>query len=698
MRSAFTVWFLIAACGPGKPTTSPTPPPGDPVGENPRDPDPAPGPAKPVTNGSLAASGLDPTALDRTADPCEDFYQFSCGGWIARTEIAADKPMTMRSFVEIEDRNQAYLHGVLEQIRAKPERDKQLAAYYGSCMDEAAIEKAGIKPIAPMRAWIDSVTNPKSLTRAIAQLHAAGLPLVFSLGAVQDSADARNVIAGIDQGGLGLPDRDYYLNNDDRSKELRVRYEGYVASMLVELGRKPEVAKPEAAAIVALETEIAKVSKDKVARRDPKGMYNKLDKAGVAKVMPRFDWTTYWKTAGLAKVDGVDVTSPEFLAGIDKLLGSTKPETWRAYLTFHLGSRAAPLLTNKLLETQFKFQSALTGQAAMQDRWKRCVSATDEALGDLVGQLFVRDRFAGDSKASAEGYVHAIGAAMAANLDALPWMDPQTKRKAHEKLKGMVHQIGYPKQWRTYGVKLDPRTWGANALAARKAASARQAAKIGKPIDRDDWDLSAPTVNAFYSPQLNSMVFPAGILQPPLYSAQASIPVNLGAMGMIVGHELTHGFDDQGAQFDAIGNLTNWWHPETEQQFKTRTQCVIDQYNRFEVGDRTKVNGANTVGENIADLGGVKLALAAYRQLRSSAADTAIADGFTEDQQFFLAFGQAWCTKLRPEYEKLLATVDVHAPSAWRINGTLQSTPEFAKAFRCKAGQRMVPAKQCIVW
>jgi len=697
MRSAFTVCFLVAACGPGKTTTNPTPPPGDgKPAEGPRDQDPVS--SKPVTNGSLAAIGLDPTALDRKVDPCDDFYQFSCGGWIAKTEIDADKSMTMRSFVDIEDRNQGYLHGVLEQIRAKPDGHKQLAAYYGSCMDEAAIEQAGTRPIAPMRAWIDGVGNVKSLSSAIAQLHAAGFPMVFSLSAIQDAADARTVIAGIDQGGLGLPDRDYYLKDDAPSKQLRATYEGYVSSMLVELGRKPQVAKTEAAAIVALETEIAKVSKDKVARRDPKGMYNKLDKAGVARAMPSFDWTTYWRIAGLAKVDGVDVTSPEFLAGIDKLLGSTKPETWRAYLTFHLGSRAAPLLTNKLLETQFKFQSALTGQAAMQDRWKRCVSATDEALGDLVGQLFVRDRFAGDSKAATEGYVHAISAAMAANLDALPWMDEQTKRKAHEKLSGIAHQIGYPKQWRTYGFKLDPRTWGANALAARKAASARQAAKIGKPIDRDDWDLSAPTVNAFYNPQLNSMVFPAGILQPPLYSAQASIPVNLGAMGMVVGHEVTHGFDDQGAQFDAIGNLTNWWQPETEQQFRTRTQCVIDQYNQFEVGDRTKVNGANTVGENIADIGGVKLAFAAYRQLRSSAPDTVIADGFTEDQQFFLAFGQAWCTKLRPDYEKLLATIDVHAPSKWRINGTLQATPEFAKAFRCKAGQKMVPAKQCIVW
>ncbi len=662
--------------------------------------EPPPGPSKPLTNASLGSTGLDPAALDRKADPCDDFYQFSCGGWVANTEIPADKPMTMRSFVAIEDRNQEYLHGVLDKIRAKPAGavEKQLAAYYGSCMDEAAIERAGVKPIAPMRAWIDRVTDAKSLASAIAQFHAAGFSILFAMAETQDSADARNVIVGIDQGGLGLPDRDYYLEDDAQSKGLRTSYEGYVAAMLTALGRKPEVAKAEAAAIIALETAIAKVSKDKVARRDPKGMYNKIDKAGVAKAMPSFDWAGYWKTVGLAKVDGVDVTSPEFLAGLDKLIVATKPETWRAYLMFHLGSRAAPFLTKQLEETQFKFYSALTGQPEMEARWKRCVAATDGALGDLVGQIFVRDKFGGQSKTAAEGYVQAITAAMVANLDALPWMDAQTKLKAHAKLQAMGTQIGYPKAWRTYKFKLDAKNWGANALAGRKASRARSLAKIGKPVDREDWDLSAPTVNAFYSPQLNHMVFPAGILQPPFYSVEASIPTNLGAMGVVVGHELTHGFDDQGAQFDAVGNLTNWWQPETEKQFKSRTQCVIDQYSAYEVGDKTKVNGANTVGENIADIGGIKLAYAAYRQLRAPAPDTVVADGFTEDQQFFLGFGQAWCAKLRPDYEKLLATVDVHAPAKWRVNGALQATPEFARAFRCKPSQKMAPAKLCQVW
>jgi predicted metalloendopeptidase len=357
----------------------------------------------------------------------------------------------------------------------------------------------------------------------------------------------------------------------------------------------------------------------------------------------------------------------------------------------------AGLLPKRFEEAGFKFVQTLTGQPEMEARWKRCIGHTDNGLGDLVGQIFVKARFAGDSKTAAEGYVLAINDAMSENLKALPWMDATTKAKAEEKRVKMTNQIGYPNKWRTYDFKIDRKSWTANALAARKVARARAMAKIGKPVDRDDWEFPAQIVNAFYNPSLNQMFFPAGILQPPFYAVTNSIPVNLGAMGMVVGHELTHGFDDQGAQFDAAGNLTNWWQPETEKKFKERTQCVVNQYSQYEVSG-VKVNGANTVGENIADIGGIKLALSAYRKLRAPAPDTVVADGFTEDQQFFLAFAQAWCAKARPEYEKMLASVDVHSPAKWRVNGTVAATPEFSKVFRCKAGTKLVPAKQCVVW
>jgi putative endopeptidase len=700
MRFTLSIVVVAAACsGSNKPAAAPTAEQAAPAPPQPGDKQPAaadePPSTKPVTTKSLAAIGLDPDALDRTADPCDDFFQFACGGWINKTEIPADKPIAMRSFVDIEDRNLEYEHSLLEQLRAKPGSDpasKQLGAYYGSCMNEPAIEKAGLSALRPALAAIDKVKDVRSLSAAIAAMQASGVQVLFVLGPIQDAADARNVIAGIDQGGLGMPDRDYYLNDDEQSKGVRGAYLTYVENILAAIGHKS--AKHEAASILALETKIAKVSKDKVARRDPRGTYNKIDRAGVAKAMPKFDWDGMWTTVGLKGVKDVTVTSPEFLAGVDKLFASTPPETWRAYLAFHLIHASAPLLTKQLEETQFKFESALTGQPEMPPRWKRCAQLTERDLGDLVGQAFVRDKFGGASKAAAEEEVHAIVAAMTANLDGLPWMDAATKAKARAKLDAMTYQIGYPKKWKTYPFNVDARTWTPNAFAARKFERARQLAKIGKPVDKDDWLLTAPSVNAYYEPQLNGMVFPAGILQPPFYSVESSIAVNLGGMGVVVGHELTHGFDDQGAQYDALGNLVNWWQPDTERQFKQRTQCVIDQYSRYEVSGNTKLNGANTVGENIADIGGVKLSLTAYRQLRSTAPDTIVADGFTEDQQFFLGFGQTWCAKLRPDLEKLLATIDVHSPPKWRVNGPVSATPDFNKAFRCRAGSKMVPAKQ----
>jgi putative endopeptidase len=699
------LFVLAAACGSGKPpATAPAPAPSpapapapapEPVATAPTTP---PAPTKPVTNMTLAAIGLDPEGIDRTADPCEDFYQFACGGWIAKAQIPADKPLAMRSFVEISDRNLEYEKGVLEAARAKPTKDAvlgKLGAFYGSCMDEAAIEKVGMRPIKPLLSVIGDIKDAKSLSHAIAVLHSQGYGALFDLSPVQDSADARNVIAGLDQGGLGLPDRDYYLDAD--KKPLLESYESLNADLLVMAGHRPPAAKDEAAQITALETAIAKVSKDKVARRDPKGTYNKIDRAGVAKAMSHFDWDGFWKSQGLKTVNDVTVTSPEFLTGVDALLTSTKPDVWRNYLTAYVLRHSSNLLGKQLEDRVFQYRAKLTGQQELPPRWKRCVSRTESALPDLLGQVFVKDKFPGQSKSAAEEQVHAISTAMAANLMALPWMDPDTKKAAEHKLEVMAYQIGYPKKWKTYAFGIDAKDYAKNVMSADKAEHARQMAKIGKPVDKDDWDIPADLVNAFYDPSLNRMVFPAGILQTPFYSVDSSIPVNLGGMGVVVGHELTHGFDDQGAQYDADGNLKDWWKPETEKLFKQRTQCVVNQYSSYEIAG-VKLNGANTTGENIADIGGVKLALNAYRSLREKAPDTVVADGFTEDQQFFLGFGQAWCQKARPEYEKLLATVDVHSPAKWRVNGAVSDTPDFARAFSCKANTKMHPTNACVVW
>lgn len=711
MRSPFSMILLAAAlgaCGSGKtPAAQPAPPTGgEPAaappagGEATAPAEPAAGPTKPVTNSTLAAIGLDPAALDRTADPCEDFFQFACGNWIKNTQIAPDKPLAMRSFVDIEDRNYEYEHEMLEKAVKDPGKDpllQKLGAYYGACMDEASIEKAGLKPIQPMLAQVAKVKDAKSLSAAVTYLQAQGVNALFGFGPTEDFADATKVIANIDQGGLGLPDRDYYLKDDAKVKALRQAYTDYVTAILVEAGHKPDAAKQEAADILALETEMAKVSKDRVAMRDPKGVYNKIDRDGVAKAMPHFDWNGFWRGVGLANVKDVTVTAPEFLTGVDALIAKTKPEVWRSYLTFHVVADAAPLLTKKLQDLNFKLQQAFTGQAEQKARWKRCIDSTDGSLGDVLGQVFVRDRFPGASKTAAEEQVKAISAAMSADIDSLPWMDAATKDKAHKKLEAMAYQIGYPSKWRTYSFKIGKNTYAANALAGRKAETQRLIAKIGKPTDREDWQMTAPTVNAYYNPNQNKMVFPAGILQPPFYAVDHSVPANLGAMGMVVGHELTHGFDDQGAQFDDVGNMKDWWQPETQRQFNARTQCVVDQYSKYEIAGM-KLNGALTQGENIADIGGIKLALAAYRALRAPASDTVVADGFTEDQQFFLAFGQAWCAKARPEYEQLLVSVDPHSPPKWRVNGTVAATPDFAKAFSCKIGATLRPRNACVVW
>jgi putative endopeptidase len=709
MRHLPTFLFAaVAACGsqpqhiapPQQTSTAsaPTPAPAPAT-----EPEPAPlptGPQKPVTNRTLAQVGLDPDALDKTADPCDDFYQFACGNWIAKAQIPADKPLTMRSFVAIEDRNLDYEHDLLERAKQSPGADpvlQKLGTFYGSCMDEAAIEKAGLRPIKPLLDVINGVKDLKTLSRAISVLQTQTVTTLFSVSAIQDFADAKNVIASIDQAGLGLPDRDYYMQDTDQMKQARDAYTKFLVTALKIAGQSDDEAKRHTDAIMVAETEIAKVSKDKNAMRDPKGIYNKIDRAGVAKQLTHIDWDPYWKALGLKDVKDVTTSSPEFLHGLDEVLESTSPEVWRSYLTAHVLKDAAQYLPKKVDDARFKLVSVLSGQAEQEPRWKRCARHTDAALGELLGQAFVRDKFPGASKDAAEQAVHAIVDAMGKNLASLPWMDNATKEAAASKLGAMSYQIGYPNRWRTYAFTLEPKEWAKNAFAADRAEQARQLAKIGRPVDKDDWGMTVPTVNAYYNPLVNMMVFPAGILQPPFYNVDAGVAVNLGAMGMVVGHELTHGFDDQGSQFDRDGNLHDWWQPETAKQFKARTQCVVDQYSGYESSGK-RLDGAHTQGENIADIGGIKLAFSALHALRASSPDTVVADGFTEDQQFFLSFGQAWCQKAKPEYEMMQVATDPHSPAHWRVDGALSATPEFARVWGCKAGKKMVPKQQCVVW
>jgi putative endopeptidase len=463
-------------------------------------------------------------------------------------------------------------------------------------------------------------------------------------------------------------------------------------------GVDKKAAAAAAADVLALETDIAKVSKTAVERRDPKSMYNLLSRNDLAKKAPQLAWDNYFKALGLADVKQVNVTSPGFFEGVDKLLSTGKPAAWQSYLTFHVVRAAADLLSKPFVDEMFAFKKALTGQTEQKPRWKRCVAHTDAALGEVLAQPYVAKYFGGDSKRAAEQMVQEISKAFGREVKSLDWMDEKTRQRAIAKLESMAYLIGYPSKWRTYDFKVDRKSFASNVVAAKTFDQKFTLGRVGKPVDRAEWYMSPPMVNAYYDPQKNQMVFPAGILQPPFYDVKAATYVNLGAIGMVVGHELTHGFDDEGSQYAGNGNLENWWEPAVAKQFEAKTSCVVDQYSSYEAIPGAKLNGKLTLGENIADLGGLKLAFMAYRELRKGAASMSVADGFTEDQQFFLAAGQAWCAKGRDEYLRMLSQVDPHSPPKARVNGSVSSTPEFAQAFSCSEGTPMRPAKACSVW
>ena len=684
----------LAACGSTAPIV--TPPPADP----PPDPNAArPGPQ--LVSASLESQGLSSSALDRTVDPCVDFYQFACGGWERTTSIPDDRSRWFRSFSEIDQRNEGELRAILEQAvdrRGETSREGKLGSFYAACMDTAAIDRAGLAPLRPLFDTIAKVKGPDaSLTTAIAALHAHGLWAFFDVSSGQDAKDATRTIGLLDQNGLGLPDREDYLLDTEEKRTLRAKYEAHLARMFSLAGRDAKAAARAAATVVRIETALAKASKSRVERRDPSGMYNRVDREGLAKLAPTIAWDGYFSALGASEARALSITAPKFFEGLDALVRAEKAEALRDYLTWHVLHRTASNLGAAFEAEAFALTQLLTGQKVERARFKRCIDATDEALGELLAQPFVERRFAGESKLAAESYVRAIAAEMRAKLDGLAWMDAATRDKARAKLDAMAYLIGFPAKWKSYDFSLGE-AHAANVLAGATFRVRDNLAKIGKPVDRGEWFMTPPTVNAYYDPQKNQMVFPAGILQPPFYSASASVPVNLGAMGMVVGHELTHGFDDEGSQFDAVGNLASWWSPDTRGTFEARAACVDQQYAAYEVLPGVKLNGKLTLGENIADAGGVELAFRAYRALRRDAPTRVVADGLDEDQQFFAATGQIWCAEYRDEAARLMAATDPHSHPRYRVNGPLSHLPAFAEAFACKPGSPMVAAPRCEVW
>lgn len=652
-----------------------------------------------VKNVSLDDVGLSKAALDVDADPCEDFYQFACGTWMETTEIPEDNSRWVRSFSEIYKANETYLKRVLEEAAANADAPdtspelRRLGRFYGACMDEEAIEKAGLEPVLPLLKSARNLDSAEDVQTLVADLHARGIWVFWSLGAVQDFKDATQNIAYLGQAGTGLPERGYYFDED--KAEIREAYLQHIERMLSLAGEKSAARK--AAEVMQIETQLAENSLTRVERRNPYNLYHKIDRSGVIETAPVFDWASYFTQLSRSDLEAINVTHIPFLERVNEVLKERSPESLRSYFVWHILRSTAPTLSRAFDQESFSFQQVLSGAPEQRERWKRCITATDQAMGETLGQPFVEARFAGESKSAAESYVKAISRAFRANLDELAWMDAESRAQAEQKLDAMAFLIGYPSKWEAYAFEITD-NYAENALAAAVEARQKDLARIGEPVDRERWFMTPPTVNAYYSPTRNQMVFPAGILQPPFYSVDAAIPVNLGAMGFVVGHELTHGFDDQGGKFDADGNLRTWWSEDVASAFEARTQCIADKYAGYEPIEGQNVNGKLTLGENIADLGGLKLAFAAYRSLMSESDPPVVADGFDEDQQFFLAAGQVWCTNIREAEAKLRLQTDPHSPPRYRVNGPLSNLPAFAEAFNCPVGTPMNPDQMCSVW
>ncbi|MBK9031517.1 MAG: M13 family metallopeptidase [Myxococcales bacterium] len=655
---------------------------------------PPPGPATVAV--ALADVGLEAGVLDRAADPCTDFYQFACGGWLAANAIPADRARWSR-FAELTDRNQAALRTLIEAAAASPKDDveRTFGDYYASCTDVDAIERRGLDGVKPLLDFIAKATDPRGLGAALTALHKHQIFALWGLAPEADFLDSRTAILFVDSAGLGLPDRDYYL--DDKFADARAAYQAHLAAVLA-LAGKGKAAAALAADVMTLETELAKVTKTAVERRDPARMYNPTDVDGLARTVPGFDWRTYFAGVGNPTPGKLAVTSPAYFAALPAIIKATRPATWQAYLTIKVIDATALALPKRFDDENFKLRAALTGVTEERPRWKRCIDATAAAMPELVGQPYVAANFPGESKDTAQKLIGAITDVMNAQMDTLPWMSAATKVQARGKLAKIEALVGYPDQWRVYDVTVDRANFAGNHLAAAAFEGRRQAGKGGKPYDRSEWLMPPFIVNAYYNPNANNTALPAGILQPPFFGKDRSIAANLGGIGMVVGHELTHGFDDQGAQFDADGNLKNWWQPDDLTQFKARGTCLAEQYSTFEALPGKHVNGELTLGENIADLGGIKHAFLAYRALRAGADKAYVADGLTEDQQFFVAVGQAWCAQARDEEALRLLTVDPHAPPKWRVNGALRNLPQFAAAFGCPAGAAMAPTQACAIW
>jgi putative endopeptidase len=652
-----------------------------------------------------AKAGFKLSNLDRSVDACTDFYQFACGNWMKTNPIPSDQS-SWDSFTQVYVQNQAVLHDILERVSnpsaSRKPVERQVGDFYYACMDDKTANAKGIGALTPELDRIAAVKDKAEMMEVLGHIHLVGPNPIFGLGAIPDFHDATTTIANVDQNGLTMPDRDYYLKDDEKTLAVRRSFVDYMVNLFGLSGQSPEQAKVSAQTVLDIETEIARASMDRTRRRDPRNRDHRMKVSDIAAAAPNFQFVRYFRAAGVPAFTELNVANPDFFKQVNATIEKYPLDAWKTYLNWQMMNFIAPWLSDPYVNANFKFQQAFTGQEEIQIRWKRCVDATDNNLGEALGQPYVEQTFGAEGKQRMLKMVAALEDALDRDIRGLEWMTPETKKQAKVKLDAIYNMIGYPDKWRDYSsVKTARDDLAGNIFRATEFESHRQLNKIGKPVDRKEWGMTPPTVNAYYSGSLNEIVFPAGILQPPFFDRSQDDAINFGAIGAVIGHELTHGFDDQGRKYDEKGNLRDWWTATDGQEFEKRAACVADQYSGFTAVGDLKLNGRLTLGENTADNGGARVALMALiktLQEQNKPLDAKDDSGFTPEQRFFLGFANVWCENRTEQLSRMLVTVDPHSPGRWRTNGVVQNMPEFQKAFGCKAGQPMVRPDACRVW
>ncbi len=650
------------------------------------------------------APKFDINNIDKSLDPCVDFYQFACSKWIKNNPAPPDYPDWV-SFSEVYEHNLGVLRGILDKSSANdPQRspiNRKIGDFYAACMDESAVNKAGYSPLKPELDRIAAVKNKTQMIEVMAHEQLIGPNPLFGFGSGADFHDADMTIASIDQAGLTLPDRDYYLKDDADMVAIRKGFVDHMKKMFTMIGQPPDEAAKSADTVLKIETELAKAAMDRTLRRDPKNLDHRMTVADVEKTAPNFHLDRYFAATGSPAFKELNVVNPDFFKQVNPILEATSLADWKTYMTWQMLNASAAWLSDDFVKEDFKFQQALTGQQQIQARWKRCINATDASLGEALGQPYVDETFGTEGKQRMLKMVDALERSLRSDISDLPWMTAATKKEAQIKLTAIRNKIGFPDKWRDYSkLEISRTDLLGNLARATEFESHRQLDKIGKPVDRAEWGMTPPTVNAYYSGEKNEIVFPAGILQPPFFDRTMDDAVNFGGIGLVIGHELTHGFDDEGRKFDPKGNLRDWWTEEDGKEFEKRAGCVADEYSSFISVDDIHLNGKLTLGENTADNGGARIALMALHDYmaQSKQDPNRKIDGYTPDQRFFLGFARVWCENITPELLRLGARTDPHSPGQWRVNGVVRNMPEFQKAFGCKSGQPMAPANACRVW